>query len=296
MGATDRFVALVQGPEDGIDLDEGCLLVAAHARPGADAGEVVEAGRARLDALAETCTGPSLADVRRHLFETVGFSGNRHRYDDPRNSLLDEVLERRTGIPITLAVVVIEVGRRLGLQFDGIGLPGHFLVGVGTRPVPGRVRGGPAAGHGRLPAPVRRDWPGADAPWSAGLLAPVGPRAVLARVLANLRAVFAESRDLHSLEWVLRLRLAIPGVPVQERVERATVLAAPGAATTRRRSSSIDWPRPWRPWISARLPRHPRRPPIRRPMPPTPGPRRPPASPAQLTDGRPRTGLPTTAA
>jgi regulator of sirC expression with transglutaminase-like and TPR domain len=227
VGATDRFVALVQGPEDGIDLDEGCLLVAAHARPGADAGEVVEAGRARLDALAETCTGPSLTDLRRHLFETVGFSGNRHRYDDPRNSLLDEVLERRTGIPITLAVVVIEVGRRLGLRFDGIGLPGHFLVGVGPDLYLDAFE------EGRLldTAGCRRrfaEMAGADAPWSAGLLAPVGPRAVLARVLANLRAVFAESRDLHSLEWVLRLRLAIPGVPVQERVERATVLSALG--------------------------------------------------------------------
>jgi len=227
VGATDRFVTLVQGPEEGIDLDEGCLLVAAHARPGADAGEVVEAGRARLDALAETCSGPSLTDLRRHLFETVGFSGNRHRYDDPRNSLLDEVLERRTGIPITLAVVVIEVGRRLGLQFDGVGLPGHFLVGVGPDLYLDAFE------EGRLldTAGCRRrfaELAGADAPWSAGLLAPVGPRAVLARVLANLRAVFAESRDLHSLEWVLRLRLAIPGVPVQERVERATVLSALG--------------------------------------------------------------------
>jgi regulator of sirC expression with transglutaminase-like and TPR domain len=227
VGVTDRFVTLVQGPEDAIDLDEGCLLVAAHARPGADAGEVVDAGRARLDALAETCSGPSLTDLRRHLFETVGFTGNRGRYDDPRNSLLDEVLERRTGIPITLAVVVIEVGRRLGLRFDGIGLPGHFLVGVG----PGLYLD--AFEEGRLLdiAGCRSrfvEMAGADAPWSAGLLAPVGPRAVLARVLANLRAVFARSRDLHSLEWVLRLRIAIPGVPAQERVERATVLAALG--------------------------------------------------------------------
>jgi len=227
VGATERFIALIQGPEAEIELDEGCLLVAAHAHPGADAGAVVDAGRARLDTLAATCAGPSLAELRRHLFDTNGFTGNRRRYEDPRNSLLDEVLERRTGIPITLAVVVIEVGRRLGLRFDGIGLPGHFLVGVG----PGQYLDAFDAGRLLDTAGCQRrfaELAGADAPWSAGLLAPVGPRAVLARVLANLRAVFAASRDLTSLEWVLRLRVAIPGVAAQERVERASVLAALG--------------------------------------------------------------------
>ena len=227
MDATERFIALIQGPEDAIDLDEGCLLVAAHAHPRADAASVVDGGRARLDALARSCAGPSLGDLRRHLFDTIGFTGNRRRYDDPRNSLLDEVLERRTGIPITLAVVVIEVGRRLGLQLDSVGLPGHFLVGVG----PDQYLDAFDAGRLLDTAGCRRrfaELAGADAPWSAGLLAPVGPRAVLARVLANLRAVFAGSRDLHGLEWVLRLRVAIPGVPVQERVERASVLAGLG--------------------------------------------------------------------
>jgi len=248
MGATDRFVALVRAPEAGIDLDEGCLLIAAHARPGEDAGEVVDGGRTRLDALADTCPGPSLTEVRRHLFDTIGFAGNRRRYDDPRNSLLDEVLERRTGIPITLAVVVIEVGRRLGLQFDSIGLPGHFLVGVG----PGQYLDAFDAGRLLDTSGCRRrfaELAGPDAPWSPGFLAPVGPRAVLARVLANLRAVFAGTQDLHGLEWVLRLRVAIPGVPVQERVERASVLAALGrydeaAIELDRLAESVEAPAP----------------------------------------------------
>ncbi len=231
MGATDRFVTLVQGPEEGIDLDEGCLLVAAHARPGADAGEVVDAGRARLDALAETCSGPSLTDLRRHLFETVGFSGNRRRYDDPRNSLLDEVLERRTGIPITLAVVVIEVGRRLGLRFDGIGLPGHFLVGVGPDLYLDAFE------EGRLldSAACRRrfaELAGADAPWSAGLLAPVGPRARPGAGAGQPAPTWWRCSPGAGTSTASNGCCACgspsPVSPVQERVERATVLSALG--------------------------------------------------------------------
>ena len=69
---------------------------------------------------------------------------------------------------------------------------------------------------------------GPDAPWSADLLAPVGPRAVLSRVLANLRRVYGEAGDLRSLDWVLALRVGIPGVPAAERAERASVLSALG--------------------------------------------------------------------
>jgi hypothetical protein len=66
--------------------------------------------------------------AQRYLFEELGFAGNRDNYEDPRNSFLNEVLERRTGIPITLALVFIEVGRRAGLRVDGVNFPGHFLV------------------------------------------------------------------------------------------------------------------------------------------------------------------------
>jgi regulator of sirC expression with transglutaminase-like and TPR domain len=66
--------------------------------------------------------------LNRFLFDEQGFSGNEQEYEDPRNSLLHEVLERRTGIPITLSLVYLEVGRRLGLPVEGIGFPGHFLV------------------------------------------------------------------------------------------------------------------------------------------------------------------------
>ncbi|HVM65391.1 MAG TPA: transglutaminase-like domain-containing protein [Acidimicrobiales bacterium] len=227
MRASDEFLALVTGPEERIALDEGCLLIAAHAKPASDPRAVVSAGRAQLDALAAACDGVALEDVLDHLFGTLGFYGNRARYDDPRNSYLDEVLARRTGIPITLSIVVIEVGRRVGLTLAPVGMPGHFLVGAGE----GQYVDAFEHGHVLDMEGCRRrfvELAGATAPWSPQLLAPVGPRAVLARVLANLRRVFADARDLANLEWVLALRSGIPGVPPAERAERANVLAALG--------------------------------------------------------------------
>lgn len=227
VSATEQFRALVAGGDPDAPLDVGCLLIAAHARPEADAGAVLAAGLADLDALAETCPGPTVDDLRRHLFGDLGFHGNRRRYDDPRNSYLDHVLAQRTGIPITLAVVMIEVGRRLGIPLDGVGMPGHFLVGLGDGWFVDAFEGGrllDAAGCRERFLELA----GPGAPWSDELLAPVRPQAVLARVLANLRQLFAAAHDLHGLDWVLQLRLGIPGVPERERAERASVLSALG--------------------------------------------------------------------
>src|SRR5207253_3837600 len=72
----------------------------------------------------------AVAELAGYLFGECGFRGNQEEYYDPRNSFLNEVLERRTGIPITLSVVLIETGARLGLPLEGVGFPGHFLVRV----------------------------------------------------------------------------------------------------------------------------------------------------------------------
>src|SRR5688500_562736 len=101
MGVTERFVELVSGPEAALPLDEVGLLIAAHAKPGLD----IPANLARFDELASEVRDPTLDGLRRLLFRDLGFAGNEDDYYDPRNSYLDDVLERRTGIPITLAVV-----------------------------------------------------------------------------------------------------------------------------------------------------------------------------------------------
>jgi regulator of sirC expression with transglutaminase-like and TPR domain len=219
MDPTARFTELVQLPEADIPLDETLFLVAAH-----DHALDVDAQCARLDELATHC--PHDADaLASHLFGELGFRGNDDDYGDPRNSYLDLVLDRRLGIPITLSVVMLEVGRRAGVALDGIGMPGHFLVGAG-----GSRYYDPFHGGRPLDVDDARSLHRAvrgDAPFRSDSLAPVGTRAILARVLANLLHTFVE-RAPASAVWVARLRLRIPGLTPAERREVAALLGSLG--------------------------------------------------------------------
>jgi regulator of sirC expression with transglutaminase-like and TPR domain len=124
------FGALLQGPDGSIDLARAALAVARLEHP--DLDETFEL--ARLDALASRAGAGRRADaaalekLRRFLFEEEGFRGNDGEYYDPRNSCLNDVLDRKLGIPITLSVLTMEVGRRVGIEIAGVGLPGHFIV------------------------------------------------------------------------------------------------------------------------------------------------------------------------
>jgi len=225
MGPTARFTELVQGPEDRLALDEATLLIAAHAYPGLDVGREL----ARLDDLAAGCPEPTLEGWRRHLFVDQGFTGEAGSYYDARNSLLNDVLDTRRGLPITLSVLGIEVGRRLGLDFDGVGLPGHFLLRVADTPDifvdpfhGGRLLDRLGCIH-RFNA-VNRP----TAPFLGTYLDPVGPRAILGRMLQNLKGVYSRKGDTAGLRWVFDLRLAIPGTPPLERRDGARLQAAGG--------------------------------------------------------------------
>ena len=225
MDATERFAALVRRPDDELRLDEASLLVAAHAHRGLDVSE----GLADLDRIAEGCPAPAVDPLLRHLFVDLGFSGDRIGYDDPRNSLLSDVLHRRLGIPITLGVVAMEVGRRLGLTLEGVGMPGHFLLRDGLDPdrFIDPFSGGVTLDRDGCEA-LFRAAAQPDATFRPGFLEPVRNRAVIARILANLKRSYAMRRDLTNLSWVLRLRAAVPGVPPTERRALAKVLAASG--------------------------------------------------------------------
>ncbi|HMC70976.1 MAG TPA: transglutaminase-like domain-containing protein, partial [Mycobacteriales bacterium] len=122
--ATERFVEVVAGREPALPLDEIAFLIAAHAHGGLD----VDAQLTRLDELADQVRDPTLDGLRRLLFRDLGFTGNEGDYYDARNSFLDDVLDRRTGIPISLAVLTMEVGRRVGVPLAGVSMPGHFLL------------------------------------------------------------------------------------------------------------------------------------------------------------------------
>lgn len=225
MDVTTRFTELIGEPEGRLALDEGALLIAAHAYPGLD----VAAELARLDDLAERCPATEVGSLVRWLFVDQAFSGNVRAYHDPRNSYLNDVVARRTGIPISLAVLAMAVGARRGVELVGIGMPGHFLLrdrddpegfldpfARGARLDPDACRAAFHALHGPATA------------FDPAYLEPVGPTAILGRMLANLRGIFAANGDRRSLQWVLRLRLEIPGVPPEERAELAALLAAGG--------------------------------------------------------------------
>lgn len=211
------------GPEADVALDEAALLIAACGRPHLDIG----AWLARLDEIAAGCA-PTLEGLRRRLYVEHGFTGNSRDYYDPRNSFLDEVIARRTGIPISLAVVAIEVGRRVGVELVGIGMPGHFLVRSAHD---SEVFLDPFRGVLVDRDGCRALFEGVHGPGLAFTdehLAPVGPRAICARMLANLRAIYRRRGDPAGLAWVLRCRLAIPGADPAERVELAGALVATG--------------------------------------------------------------------
>ena len=155
------------------------------------------------------------AGLAAFLFEDVGLRGNQDNYYDPRNSYLNEVIDRRLGLPITLSAIFLEVAKRVGLDAEGIGLPGHFLVAVrdgGMRHFLDPFHGGAwltreelddliggAGGHRRL----LREW-----------LAPMPPDAILARMLFNLRGVYVRNEDWRqALAVVERLRILQPASP-----------------------------------------------------------------------------------
>jgi regulator of sirC expression with transglutaminase-like and TPR domain len=222
---TDRFAALVRAPEPERrdHLGEAALLIAAHAHVGLD----VDRYLAELDDLAARCDEPVLAEVTHQLFGVEGFRGNDDDYYDPRNSYLDDVLDRRLGIPITLSVVLLEVGRRLGIPLAGVSMPGHFLVRLlGELPVfLDPFAGGRLLGEAECEERFRL-MHGVATPFDPEFLAPVPTIDIVARILNNLRSVHLERQDSVALDWVLQLRGLLPGASIEQRQERAGVLVA----------------------------------------------------------------------
>ena len=195
-----RFERLIAQPEAEIDLARGALAIAAHGRPDAHLDgplamleTLAERVRLRLDVGdAQTHVIDRLHDV---VYREARFRGpSAAEFHDPRLSLIDLVIERRVGLPISLAIVELEVAWRIGLPLHGIGLPGHFIVGA-----PGGLLLDPAGAGRRLTpddcqALIRRSI-GDGVLFYARMLRPASKREILARVLRNLRAARLADRD-----------------------------------------------------------------------------------------------------
>jgi regulator of sirC expression with transglutaminase-like and TPR domain len=131
--ARRRFVELVQGPEEALGLTETSLVVALEECPGLDLEHYLRRVTEWSDAIRERVEGSRdvgriVDGLNRLLFEEEGFHGDMDDYDDPRGALLNEVLDRHSGMPLSLSILYIELSRRLGLDATGIAFPGHFLV------------------------------------------------------------------------------------------------------------------------------------------------------------------------
>jgi len=218
---TERFADLVAAPD--FPLDEAALLVAAHADPGVD----IDADLARLDDLAAGVPEPGLDALTRTLFGVHGFVGDQVDYYDPRNSSLHEVLERRRGIPISLSIVLIEVGRRCEVPLAGVGTPAHFLACTTSGPTRwiDAFAGGRVLDRAALDDQFSRLAPGVDL---EPYLDPVPPAQIIARVLANLVAVHRQRNDRTALLWASRLRTLVPGATADDRRAYGGALAACG--------------------------------------------------------------------
>jgi regulator of sirC expression with transglutaminase-like and TPR domain len=220
----ERFARLVRAGEDALDLAEGALAIGEVADPALD----LPAWLAELDRLAHGVVG--LEALIHRLFLQAGFVGNTRDFYDPENSFLHRVIERRRGIPITLSVLTIEVGRRAGIELQGIGMPGHFLVrDPATRIYLDPFHGGEVVDEAACER-LFRDATGAgpETPFGSGSLPALTKTQTLARILANLKVLYRVRGSPRELECVLRMRLALPDTPATEVIQLGEAMAMQG--------------------------------------------------------------------
>jgi len=209
------FAAAIAGSDHDVDLFGAAMTIARIGNPVADPHRVA----ATLDEIAEavryqagdTADPERLSQALDHrLFTVLGFRGNATSYADPANSYLDQVIERRTGLPIALSLVYMEIAQRVGLRCDGVGYPGHFIVRCGSPETPIYVdpfHQGARVDREELLAGLRSRNLGGATPES--FLAAVTRRQTLQRMLNNLHGIFREQRDARRWLVVVEMSLAI---------------------------------------------------------------------------------------
>lgn len=215
-----RLKQLVGGPEEDLDLAEAALVIAQDEYPHLDVAAYLH----RLDELAQTIRSrlepdapPEniIASMNYLFFKEEGFAGNSADYYDPRNNFLNEVLDRRLGIPITLSILYMEVGRRLGLRLEGVSFPGHFLVKLPLKrgevvldPYLGGISLSEEDLQQRLAQVYGEDPP--EIPLER-LLGSAGKKEILVRMLRNLKASYLRTEEFaRALPVVDRILLIMP--------------------------------------------------------------------------------------
>lgn len=217
----ERFAELFSTRGEIVPLDEALALIGHFADPAVDPNMVL----GELDRLASTISATTAVDLMAELFGPSGFTGNSVEYDDPNNSLLQQVIARRLGIPITLCAVAIEVGRRVDIDLVGVGMPGHFLCRTAAHrdlkffdPFHS-----PQPLTGEQCRSLYENLTQMDN-WSAEFLEPSSSRLMVIRVLSNLKSIYRRRSDVANLRWVMRLRSVIPEISASESVEFAQLV------------------------------------------------------------------------
>lgn len=237
MNPSRRILAELSRVSDGrVDLGQAALLIAQEDYPDLE----VRPYLAKIDELANRAArvtqglppAEAAKALMHHLYEDEGFRGNEDAYYDPRNSYLNEVLDRRIGIPITLAVLGMEVGRRLGLPLHGVGLPGHFVLRYDTK---GDLLFDPYRGGKVLTLEDCRELisrvSGEVFPLRSEHLRPATKLEILLRILRNLKHAYTRAEDLpHALAAVERIMILDPEDHSEIR-DRGALLATMGLAT-----------------------------------------------------------------
>jgi regulator of sirC expression with transglutaminase-like and TPR domain len=217
------FLELLE-PEREPDLDRVALVFARVVEyPALD----VDAYLARLDRMAEELRprispeeppGRVVARINEYLFGEQGFRGNELEYYDPRNSYLNDVLDRRLGIPITLSIVYLEVARRVGIRLEGVGMPGHFLLRYPDPAEPLLIDAfnrGAIIGEAECRVRLRGIY-GDALPLTSDMLRPVGFRAILFRKLGNLKAIYTRREEFGRAAHIVDLMRTIDGDAIDE--------------------------------------------------------------------------------
>ena len=220
--------------DEDVSLAEGALWIAASEYPGLAIDDYLAclhdmAAKLRGRLRADIAIADKLMALNHYLFDELGFSGNSDDFYDPRNSFLNEVIERRVGIPITLGVIYIEIGRRIGLGLHGVSFPGHFLVKCALRDgivVLDPYSRGVSLDADELQQRLRAAGsPGdVDGAILAHLLGAASNKEVLGRMLRNLKGIYVERADwLRALSASERVIALLPDDTGEEYRDRASI-------------------------------------------------------------------------
>lgn len=219
------FTGMVQKPDSAIDLAKTALYIAKEEYPELDIDRYLQILDSLAREVANETNNPSnpeqiLLQINHILFEKYDFHGNTENYYDPNNSFLNEVLDRKTGIPITLSLIYLEIGKRLGLKLEGIGFPGHFLLKYkegGSAVYIDAFNKGILLTEEDCIQKIADMYQG-QLVFQKEFLEPVSNKQFLTRMLNNLKSIYMkENNNVKALEVIERLLLINPDLPQEIR-------------------------------------------------------------------------------